>query len=83
MNSLKNTINAVSLMCILVLVSCKSPEKYAEEWCDLNSRIIQSSGEEREKLVKEAAALENEIYQRYSGDDHSIRIIEEMTDECD
>ena len=81
-NLVKNTISVASLF-LFLLSGCRSPEKYAEEWCALNQKIINSEGSERDQLVREAASLENEIYQRYNGDPESLRLIEELTDECD
>jgi hypothetical protein len=80
--SLKSTISAASLV-VLLLASCKSPEKFAAEWCELNKKIQGTEGEEKEKLSEQAAKLEAEIKNRYQDDEKSMDIIYNLTDECD
>jgi len=83
----KNTINAVSLVWILLtLWSCgdKESRDYAEEWCELNNKIEISSDEmEKKQLIKEMEILENEILNTFKEDQETLKQIKKITSECD
>ncbi|MFZ5552647.1 MAG: hypothetical protein ACOZCO_06000 [Bacteroidota bacterium] len=84
MHSWKNTISAVSLAVFLLSCGGKEPSDYAEEWCELNSKIELTEDEQELKaLTRQMEVLENEIKKVFEEDPESIREIKKMTRACD
>ncbi|MBX7094739.1 MAG: hypothetical protein K1X56_08465 [Flavobacteriales bacterium] len=81
----KNSTLHFSIVVSLLLSACStSPEKYAEQWCELNHKIQSAkTEEEKKKLVDEIVMLESEAQSAYGTDKEKMNIIYEKTDECD
>ncbi len=61
-----------------------SASSIAQKWCDLNGKVERAESDEAKDIAKQARkAFENEMDQKYKGDEKLMKEIEDEIEKCE